>query len=418
MIHPLAPDHAPATPAPAPPAGGLVTGRTLLVLCLACLAVAAKTLVDLYLKSVGRGGPSTTDIETFWLVGWLIRQGRLTEAYDATAFFAVQAEVLQTESFMPYTYPPQFNFLTAAMGLMPVWLAYALMLAAGLALYAVALRRLSPGQAGFAFVMVFPAILVNIRTGQNGLLLAGLLALAVQGLLAGGAWRGGLALGLAAIKPHMALGVGAAALLMGRWRLAAVALATGLVTLGAALLAFGTDQLHLIPAATAQAMGFLRDGAYPLHRMVSVYALFRSLGASADLAMAAQAALAVAVLAGLALLALRRAAPHILLAAALTAPLLISPYAYDYDMALAGIALALVAPALLARSRPAERIALLAGAWLACGWGIPTAMIAAAPDAGQAADLPSIQAGVNLLMLLAIARILSRPEPATGGHPA
>ena len=98
--------------------------------------------------------------------------------------------------------------------------------------------------------------------------------------------------------------------------------------------------------------------------------------------------------------------------------MLISPYAYDYDMALVGIAFALVAPALLARSRPAERIALLAGAWIACGWGIPTAMIATAPDGGQAETLPSIQAGVNLIMLLAIARILSRPEPATEGHPA
>ena len=91
MIHPLAPDHAPATPAPAQPAGGLVTGRTLLVLCLACLAVAAKTLVDLYLKSVGRGGPSTTDIETFWLVGWLQNRIKVMKGGETPALSVDQA---------------------------------------------------------------------------------------------------------------------------------------------------------------------------------------------------------------------------------------------------------------------------------------------------------------------------------------
>lgn len=393
-------------------AGGLVNARTLAVLILGCLVVWATTVAGLMTRTPGE---DMTDIETFWLVGHLFWDGRLAEAYVAESLFAAQQGVLQTQNFMPYTYPPQFNFVTALIGAVPVWIGFAVFSAVSCGLYALALRRFGAAQAAFAFVVVFPAVALNLRTGQNGFLIAGLLALAVQAALARRV-AGGAVLGLAAMKPHMAAGVGLAALLTRQWGLAALSLAVFAATLGAALAVFGVDVLAQFRGATAEAMGFLRAGTYPLHRMVSVYAFVRSFGASADVAMAVQAVSAAAAVLGLIALALRRAAPEVVLAAALVAPLFVSPYAYDYDMTVAGVALALVAPRLIARATQRELTALLALGWVATGWGVPMSFVDEQDiRLGGVAWLPSIQAVVNVGMLALVAAVLRRPAADSEG---
>lgn len=400
-------------PAPAIGTPDLVSRRTILALALVCLIAGLKTAVDLYLKSTGPTGYQTTDIDTFWLVGRLYWDGRLAEAYGAATLFAAQSEMLQTQSFMTYTYPPHYNFVTATLGTVPVWLAYALFVSGTFAFYLGALQKIAPGRLAFVFVMVFPALLVNIRTGQNGFLMAGIVALAAHGILGAGL-RGGVALGLATLKPHVAIGIGAGALLTGRWRLAAVAMATGTATLGAAALVFGTGPFTGMIHASQEAMGFLRAGAYPLHRMVSVYAFARSFGASADMAMLLQGAAALIVCGLLILLALRRTDKTVIVATALVAPLFISPYAYDYDLALAGVALAIVAPCLLAKCRPREAVALLGIFWVATGWGIAMSFVADPNGLHTSADnllsLPSIQAALNAVLMLVIAHVLRRPS--------
>ncbi len=400
---------------------GLAKPRTIIVLALVCLVAAIKTMADLYMKSEGLIDYVMTDIDTFWLVGWLYWDGRLAEAYGTTTLFAAQAEVLNSESFMPYTYPPQHNFLMVALGMVPVWVAYAVFLPLTLALYLVALRGLAPGHLALVFMLVFPAILVNVRTGQNGLLLAGLVALSARGIVTPNL-HAGVAMGLAAIKPHIAVGIGAGALLTGQWRLAAVAVATCAATLGAAAAAFGTDLFALTLAASDEAMGFLRQGLYPLHRMVSVYAFLRSFGASADFALAIQALSALLAVAGLLFLALRGADRVTLVAAAVVAPLFISPYAYDYDMTLIGVALALLAPRLLQQAQPGQIVVLLALVWGATAWGIPTTLLREASGPVHSYDnpniYPSVQALLNLAILGYVASLLRQTPSAKEGAKA
>lgn len=390
---------------------GIVSRRTLILMVLGCLFVGLKTVFDLYLKSAGLVDYVMTDIDTFWLVGWLYWDGRIADAYSAATLFAAQADVLQTQSFMPYTYPPQYNFVTVALGTMPVWLAYSVFIVATTALYFKAVQTISAGHLALVFVMVFPSFLVNIRTGQNGFLVAGIVALAAQGILGTGL-RGGVALGLAAIKPHVAIGIGAAALLTGRFQLAAVAMATCAATLAVAALVFGVDLFPMMISASQEAMGFLRSGAYPLHRMVSVYAFARTFGASADAAMMVQAAAAMIACGTVILLALRRCDKTIIVAAALVMPLFISPYAYDYDMTLAGVALALVAPRLVAQWRSWEMLALLGIAWVAMGWGLAMTFLNEQEGVQTLAEnmmsYPSIQAPLNIVLVLLIAHVLRR----------
>lgn len=394
---------------PGQTAPGLAQPRTILVLAVLCVVAALKTLVDFYMKSEGLITYVMTDLDTFWLVGWLHWDGRLEDAYRTVTLFAAQAEVLNSESFMPYTYPPQYNFLTVALGAVPVWASYAIFLPLSLALFLVAVRSLAPGHLALVFLMVFPAILVNVRTGQNGLLVAGLVALAARGIIAPNL-RGGFALGLAAIKPHVAIGIGAAAILTGQWRLAALAIATCLATLGAAAAVFGPELFTLMLSASQEAMGFLRQGVYPLHRMVSVYSFLRSFGTSADVALAVQSVFALLAVGALLVMAYRRVDRAVLVAAAIVAPLFISPYAYDYDMTLAGVSLAVLAPRLIRQARPGQLAILLGLMWVATSWGIPTTLIREASGLVHTYEdpnmFPSVQALLNIAAVFYVARLL------------
>jgi hypothetical protein len=400
--------------APGSAAPGLAKRSTILVLALLCLVAGLKTVVDFYMKSEGLIPYVMTDIDTFWLAGWLYWDGRLGDAYRTSTLFAAQTDVLKSESFMPYTYPPQYNFLTVALGAVPVWVSYAIFAPLSLALYLVAVRNLAPGHLGLVFLLIFPAILVNVRTGQNGLLVAGLVALAARGILVPNL-RAGVALGLAAIKPHIAIGIGAAAILTGQWRLAGLAIATCLVTLGAAAAVFGPQMFTLMLSASAEAMGFLKMGVYPLHRMVSVYAFLRSFGAPAEVALAVQSCFALLAVGGLLFLAYRRVDRIVLVAAAIVAPLFISPYAYDYDMTLVGVALALLAPRLISQARPGQITILLGLLWVATIWGIPTTLIREMSGLVHTYEdpnmFPSVQALLNLAAIIFVARIL-RQAPA------
>jgi nitric oxide reductase large subunit len=55
---------------------------------------------------------------------------------------------------------------------------------------------------------------------------------------------------------------------------------------------------------------------------------------------------------------------------AILASLLVSPYNYDYDLPIFGIAIALLLPWIIARASQLEKAVLLGCSWIACGWGL------------------------------------------------
>ncbi|NUH65528.1 DUF2029 domain-containing protein [Sulfitobacter sp. S0837] len=85
-----------------------------------------------------------------------------------------------------------------------------------------------------------PLILLIIRSGQNSFLTGGLIGLTCMLVLRNSRWSG-VPLGLMAIKPHLALGVGFWALLDRRWVMAAQSFAVIGLFGGLATLMFGTE---------------------------------------------------------------------------------------------------------------------------------------------------------------------------------
>jgi len=309
------------------------------------------------------------DYEDFYVVGRLFREGDIVRAYDNDYLTASQQRFTGSTTFMPWAYPPP---LTAMMPVLPMlglaW-SYLLFMATTLALYLWTLSRFGWERAGAGLLAVYPALVLCIRLGQNGLLTGSLIGLTLLGLMhrRNGA---GVPLGLMVIKPHLALGPSLLALLQRRWAVLAIAAVTVALTCALATGVLGIGVWSAFLAGVKDAGGYLREGLYPLYRMSSVYAGVRSFGFPPEKAMAIHILVAVAALGLLALGWSRGLPANRLMALAAFVTLFVSPYNYDYDLACLAAAVMLVLPELLARARWGEVIAFYALAWIGTGSGL------------------------------------------------
>jgi len=309
------------------------------------------------------------DFDAFYIVGQLAQRGELASAYHFPAMRAAQTELSGTDSFMPWTYPPQFDLVVALLPLLPRGLSYGLFIALTFTAWLIMLRALSGRYFAAVLLATAPAIIVGLRIGQNGFLTGALVGGFCLLLLRGRGTLAGVPLGLMVIKPHLGIGLGVLALAQCRWRTLGVALAIVALSSALATLVFGPSIWLAFRAGVDEAGGFLAQGLYPLFRMSSLYAALHRLGVDPETAIYAQIVLAVLALAIIARLS-RRAELRLALAAACLLTLVISPYTYDYDMTIFGIGLALAAPDIIERCTPVQRLVLLALSWVSCGWGL------------------------------------------------
>lgn len=225
----------------------------------------------------------------------------------------------------------------------------------------------------------------------------------------------GWPLGLLVIKPHLGIGLGVHALAALRWRVLALAFVIALVSSAFATFVFGVGIWPAFLDGVRQAGNALRTDFYPLFRMTSIYAALHSLGLSPSVALWVQSGAGLGACAGIAV-AVRRGLPvHQTLAMACFTSALVSPYLYDYDMAVTGIGLALIAQDVWARTATIERVLLLALLWVAGGWGMIHALASAGlaweDRAATARATLSYGAFAYLLTLALLWRILRRPDP-------
>jgi len=353
------------------------------------------------------------DFDAFYIVAQMIRRGELVHAYHFATMFEAQKAMSGTQSFMPWTYPPPFDLVIAPLALLPLGLAYGLFTGGTFAAYLAILKRISGEHFPVALIVLLPTLAVTISCGQNGFLTGTLIGLTCLGFQRRSAWAG-IPLGLMIIKPHLAVAFAVYTLATRRWAAAGLAAATALAASALATLLLGPEVWAAFLRGAKEAQVFLEHGMYPLFRMVSPYAALHTFGAPAGMAMAAQV-----LVAGLALgavgLSVHRGLP-LRQSLGLTAlvSLLISPYAYDYDLPVLGIGLALLLPDLIRWGRESERAALYGLALFAGGFGMAQSVRLLAEFGPKAAefdpgDAPLSVAGLALPALMALAwRILRR----------
>ena len=356
-----------------------------------------------------------TDFDAFYIAGQMAKFGQAADAYHVETMLEVQYQISGARSFMPWTYPPPFTLLMQALSHLPIGVAYAIFISVSFGCYLHVLRRIAGRYLPGVLIAVMPVVILNLRTGQNGFLVASLIGYFL--LL----WRdhrssAGLPLGLMIIKPHLAAGVGLIALVGRRWHTLALTAMIALIALATSTWAYGWDIWHYFFVALGEAKHFLVIGYYPLFRMNSVYAALYSYGLPASFAIAGHALIALAAIGLLFWISLSKLEFRFKAALVCTLSLFVSPYSYDYDTAILGIAWGFILPDLIKRCSGRELGGLLVLSWLTCGYGLVfTAILETSTDSGtngvQLGDdiWPAMICPLLFGLCLTVTRLLMRP---------
>jgi hypothetical protein len=375
-----------------------IYGRTAAVfgwLALAVIAATSTALVD----RLGR--PIGTDFSAFYAAGTLAQSGQAASAYDWAALHAMEQTLFGPNAlFYSWSYPPFALLPLSLLATLPYLWALALFIGLTFAAYVVVVRRLAPpGREAFWAIVGFPGVFINAGHGQNGfvsaaLLGAGLLLLRRRPVLAG------VAFGLLAFKPQLALLI-PVALAFGRcWAAIASAAATVVVLVGISVVAYGPAPWEGFLAATALSrQAILEDGATGFSRLQSVFGAVRLLGGPSSLAWTLQVVVSVLVMVLVARIWNGRAPPNVKGAVLVIGGLLATPFLNAYDLVLLALPAAMIASSdVRGMSLPWERSAYLA-AWL-----LPTVAVAIAASVG----VPLAPLLLAALLMLAVRRAAPR----------
>ena len=298
--------------------------------CLSIIVVAVRTDGVIVAEQGGVGG----DFLAFYTAGEFMRLGDALSAYDFHAFDAQLKERAPLDRLgMMWQYPPTMFFITAPFAFLPYKISYALWIVIGWSALFVALRHI--GFRGQPLLLLgFSAVCVNvIDNGQISLATAALRVLAAcepkkRWLVAG------VAAGLLTIKPQLGLLLPIAFLMCGAWRTIAVASATAIIFHAPSLFVFGLegwrDFFNAVARLNADVIGLGLNT--PPTSMTTLFGQLRVFGAPSGIAVPAQYAFACLIAVVVALV-WRRSEDALGKAALLCAgAILVTPYAYAYEM--------------------------------------------------------------------------------------
>ncbi|MEM7720965.1 MAG: glycosyltransferase family 87 protein [Pseudomonadota bacterium] len=357
-----------------------------------------------------------TDFDAFYVASMFFWEGRIADAYDLDVMLARQHELAGRPILMPWSYPPQFNLITAPMALAPRGVSYAIFIVLTLALYLVAMRALVGRLLVEPLVVVFPALAMTVSSGQNAFLTAALIG-AFCLLSLKGKNTAGLPLGLMVIKPHLAVGLGLSVLFRKRWMDFAVVSAVIVASSLVATLVLGPEIWSAVIQGAVNAAANTGGGEYKLFRMSSAFATLRSFGIDPGVAFSVHAIVAAALVASIALAVHKGWPLRRVLCVSVFATLAISPYSYDYDMTALAVCLILVAQDLARHARPYERLVIILSGWLCTGWGWMTYLFLYEDAAPKMDNLPAL-GGIGFLALaVVILRVLHRAWREEQGMP-
>jgi hypothetical protein len=337
------------------------------------LITATFVAVDMYLvlsDGTHRGQIFGRDFMQYWSASHLIHEGRFDVLYNLEAFNAYLAEHfgpgLANHAFL---YPPPGMFLVQPLRFLAYLPAYFSWCLITLLLYLIAVGFPDWSRSRLLLALLAPTTLLVIDAGQNGLLSGALFIAAMRLLDRRPVWSG-ILLGILSFKPHLGLLI-PFALLAGRlWIPFAVASATVLILAVASLAVWGTDPwiAYIEQDAVAAALAFLERGAgFAMDMSLSPFMAARILGFGIGTGYTLQALCAVIAFASVVWSFRHGRNRNLQIATLATGTFLVSPYLFNYDMAmLMGAMIFLFEDLKPGRLQPRDRIILL------CAWAAPS----------------------------------------------
>ena len=188
------------------------------------------------------GVPVGRDFLNTWMGGWSAFSGGPAAWFDVQAYNAALQKVTGNPDLPPmyWSYPPHLLVFIWPFGLVPFLPSYVLWCVAGLGLYVWAAFAGGVDRKYWLFLVVAPAVAMNVFFGQNGfltaaLLIGGLANLDRRPIVAG------ILFGILTVKPQFGLLLPVMLVLSSRWRVIVVAAATAAALVIVTALWFGVD---------------------------------------------------------------------------------------------------------------------------------------------------------------------------------
>jgi hypothetical protein len=336
------------------------------------------------LRTMGGHVLVVRDYLWLWAAGHLLRAGDVATVFQPGAFAdRLREQFGATLDNHVWSYPPPMLLLALPAGHLSLVGGYLLFIAAQAALFWWVGRAAGLPRAARVAVLISPALLANMLTGQNGAMTAALL---VGGLLFAGRRPvlAGVLFGLLTVKPQLGLVVPVCLLAAGNWRAIFSAIGTAAALFLASGLAFGFGAWRLFVANTMpyQALALEQPWNGSVYQMNIVTpfiaARFFGVGLAAAYALQALCAIVAGALAWR-IWRLPAANPLLRMAATVALGMLMTPYALTYDMIAVAAGIACIAAAPGGRPAGVLEMAALSLAWLWPGLALPLGIVGAPP---------------------------------------
>ena len=342
-----------------------------------CLVILIASILEVpLLFAVNSHTPFGVDFVVTWAADHAAVGG--ADFYDENLTLATDQAATGLPDFFPFPYPPTYALVTAPLGNLPYHVALAIWMIAGLACFAGTMLLLTEGQ-GVLPILAFPAVIINIVNGQNGLVFASLFAGAL-GLLKRRPIIAGVLIGLLSTKPHLGILIPFALVGAKEWRtfIAAAVTVTALILIS--ILVFGTAPwLEFFKLTEIYRSQLLVAHNPILAKLVTVFATTLRLCLGTVIAYGAQLAALIGSAAFVFLVWRSDASDRIKHAALIFAALLSTPYLFDYDLAVLGIGIAAISAVGLEEGFLSWETLMLVGLWILPGLARPVTMVSNVP---------------------------------------
>ena len=288
------------------------------------------------------GHPVVTDFAAFWTAGRQALNGTAAAAYDFHREHAAEIATIghPFARTLGWSYPPAFLFVAAMLASLPYTAAFLIWVTTTLAAYASVTAAIAGRSLAFLVACAAPWVLMALIPGQNGFLTAALVGAALL-FLEKRPSLAGIFLGLLSYKPQFGILFPLVLAFAGYWRTFAWASTSALFLNVLAGSVFGFETwAAFFHALSGTAQSHLVLSGIGWNKLQSAYGLLRSVGASSEIAWAAQALFSASTAAAV-VAYWRGNAPFALKAAALACAIpLVTPYVFVYDLPVLAVACA------------------------------------------------------------------------------
>ncbi|MEM9668383.1 MAG: glycosyltransferase family 87 protein [Pseudomonadota bacterium] len=275
------------------------------------------------------------DFVAFWSVARETIAGNMIDLYPNSGLIDAIAEhrptAVEEASGLTWQYPPHTTLALAPFGLMAFPVAYITWMLLGLVAYAASLTLIGARGPALIALMATSIVFTAVITGQNGLFTAALMIVAVtwadrRPILAG------LAAAALTIKPQLGFLLPLAYLTGRCWRSFITASIASCLLWGASFLVAGAKAWQAFLQSITEVSASVENGIMPLYKMVTIFSALRLGGLSPELATGISVVLGILMAAGVVWVWHKTSDSGLRLMAVSCAALLITPYAFYYEL--------------------------------------------------------------------------------------